>query len=374
MSDLLDKLLADKERKFGDRWGIVSDPSKSYYIGVPLEPLCLQYLFSADIIPLDKIIQLRGLQDSCKTSIALSIARMFIDNGGNAVFLNGERVKPPIDLVDSIVGKDNKMTFLQVSSADEVKDYVFDILADLKELVAPKKRHNINNPNDPEDEEFLVIIMDSLATLLSKEETARALGAKKKGVASADPFPVAVYAKIWGPIFELLAQEIIGSNCLFIYTNHLKESINYGSESSPGGGMKEFLSITLSMKGKKPEEHEDCWKKPVTIKMIKNFMGSQKELPDLTFLWDNELNFRFDFDSASISLIQSSLRSLKSIGPMEDLTVWGGKYSSKSLEFAKLSPAEALSAVMANEEVVKDLYRKLYIHKRRRINCPIIST
>ncbi len=365
MSDtIVGKLISKKERKMG------SKSAARAYLGIPLPPLTLQYLFCSNVFLLNKLMLLYGPKDSCKTSLGLWFAKNVIDHGGHAVWLGAEH-KFVQDIANSMVGpnfKDNDQFHYQsIFSLEEMKESVLEFVNDIFKKGNMKARDkNINRGEDDEYEPETpgIIIVDTLASCLPGDEKDRVHKGKDARVAS--------LAGAITNFLHTLQGDLVDSSCSVLLLNQERPGVGlYAKRSTPGGTAQKFYStLSLRLKDNDQRDLKTYTEKTVKGEVDKNDAGiSGRKVDEISFKWDKENNFWFDFAKADCQLLYDYVDDLD-LGEFQDMKRHRGitTYSSDSLELDHLRPNEFIQAIRERNEVMNKIRKEFTIHERPILN------
>jgi len=375
-SQLIQRALNNVQRRFGDKKVLVGLGMEDFpYLGIPLHPVCLQYLFQADIIPLEKLIHLYGDWDTCKTVFALYLISEFIAAGGYGIYIDAER-KLPWDLVYDIIGKEaldgGRLVYQQSGSAEEVQEFMFSYLE-----VFAGANNDIRKANDsrkdgesPIPEIPTLLVLDSLAAALPVTVKEGIWKERHNNVT------VAPYARVWTKPFSELTSALVDlrSRMTVLIINHERQTIQFSGRSKPGGGMQDFLGFLMLRfshgrgRTNSQEVYPSYGLKHIKIATEKNSMGTRRREIELSAKWglgESDLPFHFEFDKSTIELISSQLGAGKTLGPLEDIKSYRGLYRSESLGMETgEEPAAFLARIESSEEVMNGIRTALGIKRR----------
>jgi len=374
-ADLVKKTLEAVRRKYGSEKVLVGrDMTRLNYIGVPIEPLCLQYLLYADIFPLEKLVHLYGAYETCKSSFGLYLIRLFIEAGGQGVYVDTEG-KLPIDILKSLVGEENieesKFFYQRVVSADEAQEFIFDYLKAGREITRRINEHNSNAedegrwPHSP-----TLILLDSLAGALPQDARSRL---ERDGHGSAT---VATYARVWTEPFAKMVEDLVGSMTTLVVVNHERMSINFGGRSTPGGDMQKFLGFLMLRfthargQANSQDDFKSFTRKYVRVSTDKNSMGARNREIELVAAWDKsaDLNFRFELDLTSVELLRTLVKAGADLDPIKNITLYGGKYKCPDIGLDSYTDASGFMQYLEEQDLMEGLRKKLGIVPRCRLN------
>jgi recombination protein RecA len=171
-------------------------------------------------LPRGRIIEIYGPESSGKTTLCLSIIAEVQRQGGNAVFVDVEHALDP--RYSKVVGVD--LDNLLVSQPESGEDAL-----NITETLIRSGAVD-------------VIVIDSVAALVSKQELEGQMGDSTMGV----------QARMMSQAMRRLTAAISRTNCICIFTNQIREKIGvmFGNpETTPGGrALKFFSSIRIDIR------------------------------------------------------------------------------------------------------------------------------
>lgn len=171
-------------------------------------------------LPRGRIIEIYGPESSGKTTLCLSIIAEVQRQGGNAVFVDVEHALDP--RYSKVVGVD--LDNLLVSQPESGEDAL-----NIAETLIRSGAVD-------------VIVVDSVAALVSKQELEGQMGDSTVGV----------QARMMSQAMRRLTAAISRTNCICIFTNQIREKIGvmFGNpETTPGGrALKFFSSIRIDIR------------------------------------------------------------------------------------------------------------------------------
>jgi recombination protein RecA len=195
-------------------------------------------------LPKGRIVEIYGPESSGKTTLCLSIIAEIQRRGGNAVFVDVEHALDP--RYSKVVGVD--LDNLLVSQPESGEDAL-----NITETLIRSGAVD-------------VIVIDSVAALVSKQELDGQVGDATMGV----------QARMMSQAMRRLTAAINKTNCLCIFTNQIREKIGvmFGSpETTPGGrALKFFASVRLDIRriGQIKEPSGKIIGNRTRVKVVKN--------------------------------------------------------------------------------------------------------
>ncbi|HAZ66330.1 MAG TPA: recombinase RecA [Opitutae bacterium] len=171
-------------------------------------------------LPRGRIVEIFGPESSGKTTLCLAVIAEIQRQGGNAVFIDVEHALDP--RYAKVVGVD--LDNLLVSQPESGEDAL-----NITETLIRSGAVD-------------VVVIDSVAALVSKQELEGQMGDATVGV----------QARMMSQAMRRLTAAISRTNCICIFTNQIREKIGvmFGSpETTPGGrALKFFSSIRIDIR------------------------------------------------------------------------------------------------------------------------------
>ncbi len=195
-------------------------------------------------LPKGRIVEIYGPESSGKTTLCLSVIAEAQRKGGSAAFIDVEHALDP--KFAKIVGVD--LDNLLVSQPESGEDAL--------NIVETLIRTNAID----------VVVLDSVAALVSKQELDGQMGDSTMGV----------QARMMSQAMRRLTAAISKSQCLVIFTNQIREKIGvvFGNpETTPGGrALKFFASVRIEIRrvGQIKEPSGKITGNRTKVKVVKN--------------------------------------------------------------------------------------------------------
>jgi len=219
----LDLALSAINKQYGDGTLMrMGDATKMTVSTVSTGSVAIDLALGVGGLPRGRIVEIFGPESSGKTTLCLSIIAEIQRQGGNAVFVDVEHALDP--RYSKIVGVD-----LDSGAID-------------------------------------VIVIDSVAALVSKQELEGQMGDSTMGV----------QARMMSQAMRRLTAAISRTNCVVIFTNQIREKIGvmFGSpETTPGGrALKFFSSVRIDIRriGQIKEPSGKVIGNRTKVKVVKN--------------------------------------------------------------------------------------------------------
>jgi recombination protein RecA len=241
----LDLALSAINKQYGDGTLMrMGDATKMQISTVSTGSVAIDLALGVGGLPRGRIIEIFGPESSGKTTLCLSIIAEVQRQGGNAVFVDVEHALDP--RYSKIVGVD--LDNLLVSQPESGEDAL-----NIAETLIRSGAVD-------------VIVIDSVAALVSKQELDGQMGDATVGV----------QARMMSQAMRRLTAAISRTNCVVIFTNQIREKIGvmFGSpETTPGGrALKFFSSIRIDIRriGQIKEPSGKVIGNRTKVKVVKN--------------------------------------------------------------------------------------------------------
>lgn len=324
-NEALNLAISTINKQFGEGSLIrMGDAAKMNISVVSTGSIALDLALGAGGLPRGRICEIFGPESSGKTTLCLSVIAEVQKQGGNAVFIDVEHALDPRYARKNGVDVDNLMISQPESGEDALN---------IAETLI--RSGSID-----------VIVIDSVAALVSKVELAGQMGDTTVGL----------QARMMSQAMRRLTAAIHKTNCLCIFTNQIREKIGvmFGSpETTPGGrALKFFASIRIDIRriGAIKETSGKITGNRTRVKVIKN-----KVAPPFT-----ECEFDIMYEEG-ISKTASVLDLALELKLLEKKGAWISYNSSligQGREAAKQYLAENPSIM---EEITKAIYEKIEV-------------
>ena len=217
----LDLALSAINKQYGDGTLMrMGDATKMQVSTVSTGSVAIDLALGVGGLPRGRIVEIFGPESSGKTTLCLSIIAEIQRQGGNAVFVDVEHALDP--RYSKVVGVD--LDNLLVSQPESGEDAL-----NIAETLIRSGAID-------------VIVIDSVAALVSKQELDGQMGDSTVGV----------QARMMSQAMRRLTAAISRTNCVVIFTNQIREKIGvmFGSpETTPGGrALKFFSSVRIDIR------------------------------------------------------------------------------------------------------------------------------
>ncbi len=241
----LDLALSAINKQYGDGTLMrMGDATKMQVSSVSTGSVAIDLALGVGGLPRGRIVEIFGPESSGKTTLCLSIIAEIQRQGGNAVFIDVEHALDP--RYSKVVGVD--LDNLLVSQPESGEDAL-----NIAETLIRSGAVD-------------VIVIDSVAALVSKQELDGQMGDSTMGV----------QARMMSQAMRRLTAAISRTNCIVIFTNQIREKIGvmFGSpETTPGGrALKFFSSIRIDIRriGQIKEPSGKVIGNRTKVKVVKN--------------------------------------------------------------------------------------------------------
>ena len=275
-------------------------------IGLQLPALSLRYLFQSTVFPLSRIVQITGMEGSCKSALGYEIMRWHFLNGGGAVLLENENKASP-ELRNSILDWNprwlNRLEFLQTYTLEQWMD----ALSTFLRIAASIQ----DDPNGPGYTIPIAVLVDSLMATLP---TAILEKIAKEGHPSLG-WPVS--ARLIADYMRTMPKQLRNYPFTIVGTNHLKpkqDAAGRVTYTVPGGsatGFMETYEIQMARMPSPDIDLQDYGGIRVKLKTAKNSLGpSRKQIVAEMLWWMEEgeggvirQSTRWDWYTSSVELL-----------------------------------------------------------------------
>ena len=241
----LDLALPAINKQYGDGTLMrMGDATKMAVSTVSTGSVAIDLALGVGGLPRGRIVEIFGPESSGKTTLCLSIIAEIQRQGGNAVFVDVEHALDP--RYSKVVGVD--LDNLLVSQPESGEDAL-----NIAETLIRSGAVD-------------VIVIDSVAALVSKQELDGQMGDSTVGV----------QARMMSQAMRRLTAAISRTNCVVIFTNQIREKIGvmFGSpETTPGGrALKFFTSVRIDIRriGQIKEPSGKVIGNRTKVKVVKN--------------------------------------------------------------------------------------------------------
>ena len=241
----LDLALSAINKQYGDGTLMrMGDATKMAVSTVSTGSVAIDLALGVGGLPRGRIVEIFGPESSGKTTLCLSIIAEIQRQGGNAVFVDVEHALDP--RYSKVVGVD--LDNLLVSQPESGEDAL-----NIAETLIRSGAVD-------------VIVIDSVAALVSKQELDGQMGDSTVGV----------QARMMSQAMRRLTAAISRTNCVVILTNQIREKIGvmFGSpETTPGGrALKFFSSVRIDIRriGQIKEPSGKVIGNRTKVKVVKN--------------------------------------------------------------------------------------------------------
>ena len=240
----LDLALSAINKQYGDGTLMrMGDATKMTVSTVSTGSVAIDLALGVGGLPRGRIVEIFGPESSGKTTLCLSIIAEIQRQGGNAVFVDVEHALDP--RYSKIVGVD--LDNLLVSQPESGEDAL-----NIAETLIRSGAID-------------VIVIDSVAALVSKQELEGQMGDSTMGV----------QARMMSQAMRRLTAAISRTNCVVIFTNQIREKIGvmFGNPETTTGGnaLKFYASVRLDIRRMAQiKDGDEAIGNRVKVKVVKN--------------------------------------------------------------------------------------------------------
>ena len=379
-SGLLKSMMHEAAKEFGDPDICTAGEAGRLVLGVPLPCFALEYLFQNTVLPFGRVMQLAGVEGTCKSGVACEIARWFIVKCGGIAAVKEHESKYSPDWTMSIIGWENEDSFGYVP-CDSVDDWQKRQLYFLNKI--KKQMQGTSTEPGPGMVYPVLSIVDSIMGKGTKDSQQRI---DDNGSAGRD-FPIE--AQSITKYMRHVPQKIRQWPFFIILVNHEKPQKDPQTQAiirnKAGGRGKEFQeTFEIGMSKIKKIATKDYDGLTLQMRCYKNSLGvTDRKLQVDVRWWDQPLNEDdpkspwkqhtvFDWHGATIDLLMRMKKSKtpdkgKVNGVIDLVESAGKRVHSERLGISKddaLSYSEAGLVLHENEEVKQDLRRVFGVKTR----------
>jgi RecA/RadA recombinase len=335
--------------------------------GLKLENnLPLQFLLGVDVLALSRWLHIVGPTGSCKSSLGIYLAKLFLEAGGVVVFLDAEHKTSP-DQIREIVRNDDLIRSGWITvNIDDLNQAMMAISSVTKNYIKQCK-----------GKQPLMFFFDSIGAVTGEEAGERL---DKTDKAYEEGFAPARLANQFTQQMQTYYPIYVAKYpIVFLSINHQKISLeqpktSFGpvKKTTPGGAHKDFMATwtielnrgeTVFKKAAGPEQ-------PIYIKTIKNSLGwtgmkFQVDLIGRTDSATGESYKEFNWNRSLTNMLASDQFSSEAVAEVLGLVKNGNKCNSSVLGLKEVSPEEMGAAIHANPTVMQAVQGLMRIKSKR---------
>lgn len=308
LDECLATIITDAKAKLGDDKVFTGKESESRLVGIYLPALSLRYFYQCNIMPLSRVEQITGIQESCKSAFLYEKYRWIRCNGGKNYHIENES-KDSDSLRMSMMNYDYDAVDLLISEALEEWQQYLSYLAGPNSIKAAFT--GTKDRPGPGKTIPIGLGVDSLTAKMSRE-----LQDKMDVTGHADRMHPIDALKISGYL-KYFPQKLVGWPFWFGAVNHLKPqktqmgAIDY---HTPGGYSIKFQE-TFETRLQRIADI-DSGDNGVLIKFVtqKNSLGPGRKTINAAFRWffdpaTGKQRSYWDWHSATIELLDKGLKT-----------------------------------------------------------------
>lgn len=371
LDDALAAIMEDAKDKFGEDKIYTGKESEVRLVGIYLPSLCLRYFYQCNILPLSRMCQITGTQESCKSAYLYEHYRWVRCNGGKSYHIEAETKDSDV-LRMSIMNYDtNAVDLLVAESLEDWQQYLTYLTS---EKTIKAKLLGTKEKPGPGKTVPIAFGLDSLTAKASRE-----IQAKMEETGYADRVHP-VDALRLSSYLKYLPQRLVNWPFLFIATNHLKPqkgptgAIDY---HSPGGYSIKFQE-TFEIRMQRIADI-DSGDNGVLIKFTtqKNSLGPGRKSIQAAFRWyfdeeEGKQHSYWDWNAATIELLDKGLKTgaLRSacmdIVDLRTKSAGGKRVWSKALDIPESDPvtySHAGAMLEKRQDLIAALHRVLSVRE-----------
>lgn len=254
----IDSIAAALSKKFGGKSVISMGPQITEVDTFTTGSLSLDCILGVGGVPDDRIVEIFGPSSAGKTSLALQLARNYVEERGYdrpPLFIDLERTTG-LDLIRSMGLEPDKMLFAYPDTAEEALQIAIDL--GLSGQVG-------------------MIIFDSIDAAQTEKETKRSM----------DEMGVGDLPRIMSKSMRTLSKVCVDKKVLYIFINQIRMKIGvmYGNPETTSGGnaLPYYASIRMRVSSKADKSVSDALAMTVRIKKNKLAPALNKSA-DFTFI------------------------------------------------------------------------------------------
>ena len=374
-ADFMSSMMNSVQDRRGVSGAFMGDRFKDFQWGVKIPHLMMEYLFCLNVIPMPTIIELAGMQGSCKSTFLQYLMRIFAEQGMNAHMIETEG-KMSWTLFESILREHVSRTGLTpgpMSQEEWMAEFLFACANYRKAYSASLDAYRRSGGQEPLVKPFLEGL-DSLGGAPSNE-TMKTTD-KDKSVGRSFPIEALKNSRF----FPQIPVRMRDLPMVFVYTNHEQTRITeqkgpfavQGPRSSQGGHRPDFfcgLRIFFEQQTK-PKTVSGVTTQVLKLETVKNSFGEKNRSFALPMCWktvtdeetgEDRQETWFDWEGTLTNFLappsgvdtkfpRTELKKLITVVRNSEAS-----FSCKELGLDKVSPQEVGRAIESEPDLVKEI-------------------
>tara|TARA_Y100000034_G_C6899045_1_gene415166 strand:+ start:614 stop:1831 length:1218 start_codon:yes stop_codon:yes gene_type:complete len=359
----IEAMLANAKKNSAGKVCLATEAEQRVW-GFPSDHLSYRWLSDQNFYPCGRVLGLAGVKESCKSAYAMTLARLWMDNGGVCIYVDTENKKSPA-LYRAVVGEHNLERTLDyvAFTTEEWQGQVLEAIE-----FAEKAESMAGVP--------ILFIVDSLGGVNAAEATEKI---RKEGLVNARNTTGMVKAKSHNEFFKYISEKLYMKPHSFLYVNHLSDdpmSPIQGAKRKPGGTGQDYhavLDLWFSVVRGTPDHKVRLGytQRILKIQCAKNSIGASQRRIEIPYRWSNDAETGqidrcwFDWDAATARLLSDDGTHGLKKRIKEDclITVSANKYSCRALGVTGVTDSEMGATIRTNVDLREHLSDRLGVNR-----------